>query len=455
MYFSTLLIQPPPKPNPPQPFGGNLRDKKKPFLRDFPATPHYTYLIMMIWLIALVLFGVFGLTGYTLGAVRFVFSLFGLIFASILSAPLGHHFDPLLKSCGMTNPIYLWLIGPLVAGIVVWIIFNVIGIAVNQKVEVYYKYKAGDLQESLWKRLNPRLGLCLGLMNGAVSLILVSWVFYIFSYATSQMATADTENWQLKLMNSTGASIQSSGMNKVAAAVDTLPEAYYQCADIAGLIYHNDLLEGRLSRYPAFFSIAEIPQFKEIAEDKDFAELRQKQAPISEILAHPKAQAIMNNPEVLKQVYDTLLPNLADLQNFLKTGQSEKFDEEKILGRWDMDIAGTLRAIKRAKPNMTSQDTQRTRQVLGIIFAKSRFVAAPEPGKEAFLKDIGKLHPSDRVNVAPTVDNQNFKGTWTGTAPKYELSFPDKGQGGLEALVEGDHLTITGDSLPMVFSREY
>ena len=62
------------------------------------------------------------------------------------------------------------------------ILFKVIGAVVHRKVDVYYKYKAGDLRMGLWNRLNHRLGLCLGLANAAVYLVLISLVIYVLSY---------------------------------------------------------------------------------------------------------------------------------------------------------------------------------------------------------------------------------------------------------------------------------
>ena len=58
----------------------------------------------------------------------------------------------------------------------------------HQKVDVHYKYKGGDLRLMLWERLNRRLGLCLGLVNGTLYLILIAFVIYAVSYWTVQVA---------------------------------------------------------------------------------------------------------------------------------------------------------------------------------------------------------------------------------------------------------------------------
>ena len=71
-----------------------------------------------------------------------------------------------------------------------------------------------------------------------------------------------------------------------------MPAAYYESADITGLVYNNPLLEARLSRYPAFLGLAERPEFQEIANDKEFTEMRQRQEPVINVIRHPKVQEV-------------------------------------------------------------------------------------------------------------------------------------------------------------------
>jgi len=409
---------------------------------------------MTIWVLVVLIFCVTGLLGFTLGAVRTACSFVGVLAAWLLAAPLGHHLDALTKACGVTNPVMIWMVGPVIAFLLIRIAFGVIGVAVNQKVDVFYKYKARDLEIALWNRLNPRLGLCIGILDGVVMTILVSWALYFMSYATSQVTVDDNSTWTIKMVNSAGASMQSSGMNKIAASIDSIPEVYYQCADLAGLIYHNDLLEGRLSRYPAFIPLAESPEFQDMANDKEFAELRQKQAPIADILANSKAQTIVNNPDLLQKIYDTVVPNLSDLKTFLTNGVSEKYDSEKILGRWEFDPAATFIAAKQSKPNMTSVDSQRIRTVLSATLSKAKFIAAPEPGKEIWLKGIGKIAAVQKPKTPLAIENHDYHGTWDGDPAKYQLHLADKTPGTMDAMVDGDHLTLTGDTYPMVFKRQ-
>lgn len=406
---------------------------------------------MIIWLLALILFGCLAYAGYAMGAIRATASLIGLVIAGLLAPHLGHIFVPLLKAVTMKNPMMLWITGPFIAFLVILAVFKIAGHAVHRKVDVYYKYKAGDLRMGLFNRLNARLGIAVGLLNAAVYLVLISWAIYAFSYVTSQIASGDNAGWMVKLLNNAGDSLQSSGMAKVDGAVDGMPNSYYQTADLAGMIYHNDLLEGRLSRYPAFLAMGERPVFQQLGSDTQFAELRQRQPPISEILDNSNAKAILNDPSLLNEIWGVVKANLSDLTTYLKTGQSAKYDGDKILGRWDFDLRGALNAFKRANPKVTVIEMGRVKEALTMCFVKTTFVATPE--KQAFLKNYGKLIPPKQPKTPPTVETSSFTGTWDGDSGKYNISFPDKG-GSLDATVEGDVMIVNGDLFPMVFNRE-
>ncbi|MDB6018530.1 MAG: hypothetical protein JWR19_3019 [Pedosphaera sp.] len=406
---------------------------------------------MIIWILALLLFACLGFVGYRMGGIRAACSLLGLLFASLLAFPFGRLLNPILPLIGIKNPFLIWITGPFIIFLVILIAFKIVGLFVHRKVDVYYKYKAGDLRMALWHRLNAKLGLCIGLANGAVYLILFSLVIYVFSYATVQMAVGDNATGMFKTLNLLGRQVQSSGMNKVATAVDPMPPSYYQAADVIGLIYQNDLLESRLSRYPAFLSLGERAEFQDIASDKEFTELRQRQPSFAEIANHPKAQAIINNPDLLREIWAAAEPNLKDLEAFLKTGQSARYDEEKILGRWTFDLNGVLALIKKNKPTLGSTEMQRLRALIGLALGNSTFIATP--GKEAIIKKYGTVTPATKAKPQATVDYRNLQGQWSADGSNYQLAISEKP--GLQVSVEGDRLTITGDTWPLRFSRNF
>src|SRR5262245_15103915 len=127
---------------------------------------------MIIVALAIVLLGCLGVAGWSFGAIRASFAFAGMMAGLLLARLFGHSAEKLLGSMGVKNPIMAWVLGPIVVFILGVIIFKVIGLVVHRKVDLYYKYKAGDLRMALWKRLNTRIGIGVGLLNGAVYLIL-------------------------------------------------------------------------------------------------------------------------------------------------------------------------------------------------------------------------------------------------------------------------------------------
>jgi len=149
---------------------------------------------MTIWLLAILLLASLAAAGYRQGAIRAGISFFGILLAALLAGLLGKLVLPLLKILGVINPILLWALPPLVAFVLVLALIKIGALLVHQKVDVYYKYKAGDLRLKLWERLNARLGACIGLLNGLVYLVLIAMVIHAFSYWTVQMAAGDTDS---------------------------------------------------------------------------------------------------------------------------------------------------------------------------------------------------------------------------------------------------------------------
>src|SRR5258708_17343474 len=211
------------------------------------------------------------------------------------------------------------------------------------------------------------LGLWLGLCNGDIYLILISFVIYSLIYWTVQVATSDESPKTLKVLNRFGEDLQATGFSKVARAVSGLAPAYYGAADIAGLVYNNPLSEARLSRYPAFLGLAERPELKDLGSDQAFNDSRAKQEPISSVINRPKVQGIIGNTDLLKTIWATAAPDLDDLREFLVTGKSPKYGAETILGRWDFNPSATLGAIRRAKPAISASEMLKIKKVVSAF----------------------------------------------------------------------------------------
>jgi hypothetical protein len=402
---------------------------------------------MTMWLLAVVLLASLAGLGYRQGAIRVSFSFLGILIGAVLAVPLGGLVGRLFGPLGIKDPLAAWGLGPLIVFVIVSIAFKVGAAAVHHKVEVYYKYHAGDLRLALWERLNHRLGLSVGLLNGAAYLVLVAFVIYVPSYFTVQVASPEGDAKWMRLLNSLGEDLHHTGFVKVARAVDSMPPVDYEMADFAALVYRNPLIEARLSNYPAYLALADQPELQDLVSDKEFTESWQRVDPIATLVSHPKIQAIRRNPELLKRIWDETAPNLADLRTYLVTGQSPKFDPIKILGRWRFDVNAAAAAMRRAKPNMPSSEMQRIKKYMETAYSKSTCVARPD--NQITLRNVPSLQGS-AAGTAPT-GQQNLQGQWKDLDGKYQLSI--SGQE-MMATVEGDRLKIASQGMDLVFNRE-
>jgi len=403
---------------------------------------------MTIWLLAILLLAALAALGFRQGAIRVLLSFLGIVIGGLLAAPLGHLIKPLLAAAGMKHPVWLALLPPCLGFLIVLALFKIAGTMLNQKMELQFKYKSNDLQLAKWERLNHRLGLCLGLFNGTAYLVLLSVSIYLLSYWTVQMASGENDPKSVRVLNTLGEDLQRTGMNRVAVSVNRAPPTYFQAADIVGLIYKNPLLQARLSRYPALLSLAERPEFQDLANDNNFTELQMRQAPIIDLINYPKVQAIIKNPQTVKAVEDALLPNLQDLRTYLETGKSQVYTEE-ILGRWDFDVLGTMILVRKAHPNLTPQEIARYRNAFSAEFAKAVFVAAP--GNVAVLKNYPHINPG----TPPTIDLQNCPGQWNGANGTYTITVSIEGKDRqFTGEIKGDRLNLTSPDLNFGFIRE-
>jgi len=406
---------------------------------------------MILWLLALLLLASLAGIGYRQGVIRVAFSFVGILFGALLAGPLAKPVKLLLVALGMKTPPLAWLLAPIVVFLIISIIFKVAGYMIHQKVDVHFKYHAGDLRLALWERLSQRVGLCLGLANGALYLILISSVIYPLSYWTFQMSAGSEDPRMIRIVNRLGQDLQNTGFAKVARAIDPMPPIWYDAADLAGVIYRNSLLQARLARYPAFLALGERPAFQELASDTQFTEMWQRHEPVARLLEYPKAQTIVQNPELLKSIWTTVVPDLHDLLTFLETGKSPKYDPERILGRWEFNVTVALAVFRKAKPNITSREMQFWRNWFTVAFAKTSFVAMTD--HQAILKNVPQL-PAPGAMPASS-GPQTLKGEWKRLNGKYQLAL----SGGareeeMMASLDGYRLTISGPGLGLVFDRE-
>jgi len=416
---------------------------------------------MMIWALGLVLLASVAALGWRQGAIKVGFSFIGIVLGALLAGPLGHLFSRLLGLMGVKDPLLNWALGPLLVFVLISVIAKISAAAVHQKADVHYKYHAGELRLVLWERLNHRVGICLGLLNGAAYFILLSFVIYLISYVTFQFGTSDSAPKWMRLVNALGRDLHSTGFVKVARSLDKLPQADFQMADLGALIYHNPLLEARVVNYPGFLGLGEHQEFQDLGNDKEFTQQWASIEPVMTMMDNSHLQAIRHNPDLLRTIWSTVEPDLDDVQTYLTTGRSPRYDPITILGRWKYDPNLAINVIRRAKPNISSLEMQRLRHIMEGAFGKTELVAMPD-GQVA-LKNAPSLKfspanvpipapgPNGVVIAPPPPPVQTVQGQWKDANGKYLLTISSQD---LPTTVEGDRLDMKAETSDWVFARE-
>ena len=406
---------------------------------------------MTIWILALGLLISLAALGYRQGAVRVAFSLVGIIVSALLAAPLAKYVKPILPHVGIHDPTVIWMLSPLIVFWILLIPFKSAGFFVHRKLELFYKYKAEGLQLVRFNRLNARLGLCLGPINALAYLVLISFVIFDLSYWTTQVCISDDENKLIKLLNQMGRDSETTGFAQIARAIDPMPDAYFQYADLAGLLIQNPQLGDRLGDYPMFISLTERDDFKQLGQNTEFQNAWKQHAPIRQLLENDQFKSLWENQDTANLVWGIIQDNFDDLVGYLKTGKSAKYGSEAIIGRWDFNTAATTSKLLEARPVISSREMRTLRAWVSQSYAKTAFVAGAD--RQAFLKNLP--HLKVQPGKPPVTETATWEGKWKGDGADYELSLSSGGKKqSMPAQVDGTRLTIKDDKNTLVFDRD-
>jgi len=171
---------------------------------------------MSMWILAIGLILVFAGLGFAQGAIRTAISLVGLIIAAYVAVPLGGLIRPLMSPLGVTNPVWLTLIPPLVAFLLVYIVISGLSFFAHHKVYLIYKYRRDDVDRIRWERANRHSGAALGVLTGSILFLIVSGLIYAAGYLTVQLS-ADNNPSTISFINSVREDMAASGFDKAAA----------------------------------------------------------------------------------------------------------------------------------------------------------------------------------------------------------------------------------------------
>jgi hypothetical protein len=374
---------------------------------------------MTIWLFAVLLITAVALAGWRQGAIRAAFSSVGIVFAALLAAPLGRLFHPLLPHVGLANPITAWAVAPVLGFILAIIPWKIGANIVHHRVEHFYRYRAGDLRLALWERLNSRLGICVGILNGSAYFVLVSFFIFNLAYWTTQTASATAiPPVSIRLVNSLGESLQSAGFSQTASAVGTLSPRYYQLADLSGLLMQNPQLGGRLANYPGLASLWHRDDFQSVVTDPTLTNAPIAGTPLNEIYNDPSVVAFLANRELSQGLEDAVATNLDDLTAYLNTGNSTKFSAEPIIGNWEFNTRVTLAWFREEQPKIGANEMRRVRALWTPAFNQTTILLTGD--NQVFVQNFPKFVTVTQPNQ-PFFQLQDGKGDWTRDGTNYTL----------------------------------
>jgi hypothetical protein len=397
----------------------------------------------MVWLIAFLCLGLVGLAGYYSGPIRAGFSLLGLFFGAVLAGPLSPLTKHLLPLLGLVHPLWQLFIPQALAFLIVLIIFIIVGSVAHRKLVLHFKYKAEEKKVISWERMYRRLGLCVGLLNGAVYFFVIMLPFYIGGYFTAEAATEGNIPPSAKFVTKTRAELHDLKLDRVLGAYDPTPAQVYQASDIADLVLHNPLLKSRISHYPPFLTLGQRPQFQALANDVQLLEMLDRQASLEEMLKYPPVEAIVTNADLTGQIYSILGKDLNDLQDYLTTGKSPKFDDETILGVWTINRQATLAQERKRHPGLTPHQLDKLKQQMYPVIADLTLTATTD--NQMILK---KQSPSSATATVVAT------GTWKKDA-NYQVTLPGSKPENTEIEIEeGDTLLLPKDGYVLVFDKE-
>jgi hypothetical protein len=410
---------------------------------------------MSIWILALVVIGLTALAGWRQGGIRAAIAFGGILFATLLCGLVGKLFHVLLPMMGFKNPLTVWALSPMFGFIVVSIIFSVIAFNVHRKVDVHYRYKAGDLRLALWERLNSRLGICVGILNGAIYFILISFLIFNLTYLTVQASAGVKQpSIMLRAVNSLGEGLQSTGLNRTAAAVGTLDPMYYKYADLAGFLMQNPQTAQRLVEYPALTSLWERDDMQGLVTDSALTNALASGASVGEILNQGSVQEFLQNKEQTKRVDEIFKANIDDLADYLKTGVSKKYANDKVLGKWEFNALVTIAWFRQSQPKIQASEMRTIRALWTAAYGQTTVLMTAD--NQVFVRNFPRFQAAPAAGQ-PAFTPETWKGGWTkddtGASYTLDIKLGDQEKFLTATTTDGLRLTVKDGHNLLIFDH--
>lgn len=395
--------------------------------------------------------------GRAVGATRFAVILLGLWISHFVAVGLDAKLIDwmLSKEEGkLANPLLNWVLPAVIIYAISAVIFIIIAQVVYTKVLVFYKYKMPDERRVSWERMDRGVGIPMGVAVGATLLIELGVLIHAVGYWTVQIeASSPEENPPLvKVFNPLKKGLHSSGLEPMVLSMDPCPDLFYDIADTVGVVYNNKDTKLRLTTYPGTLTLAEQDAFKAISADEGIQAAIDGQKNFEAMISGPLlADGILYNPSMRTTLFNL---DWKDLRAYLETGESPQYKGEKLLGKWNMFVAGTR---VRINDHFADDDSraiyalEQIRRQFPIIVRELQFLAggggaAMLKGRVTSIGDVTSLvegkplqKPSGK---APDEAVIILSGTWESTDGKYTVTWEgDNGSG--ECEIQEDKGTVT------------
>lgn len=406
---------------------------------------------MTIWIFAILLLAAVATVGWREGGIRASIMFGGLLIAYLFAPLAAILFRLILPYLGMSNPLFIWALAPVLGFILITILVKVVAYKVHAKIETYYKYKAGDLRLALWQRLNTRLGICVGLLNGAVYFLLFTFLIYNLSYLTAQAASESKQPFILtRLVSQLGRDLQASGLSRSAAALGSMPAAYYQMSDLAGTLIQNPQAAPRVAHYPGFTSLWQRPDMQGLVMDGSVTGFLTSDSTLGDLLSEQNVADFLKNKPTREYVSGVVETNLADFSNYLQTGTSAKYPD-KVVGCWHFNPDVSVAWLAQTQTKIQPSELRAVKALWSQVYSNTTILVTGD--SQVFVRSLPHFKTGQ-----PTPDMMDWQGDWSPDGANYTLHVTNNGEDKFMAATpspEGLRLTVKDGKALMIFDRVY
>ena len=142
---------------------------------------------------------------------------------------------------------------------------------------------------------------------------------------------------------------------------------------------------------------------QEIAADTEFHGMLVQQASLAEIMKHPLGQKVMSNQDLLNAlVHNT---DLKDLRKFLEEGVSDTYDDEKILGRWELNGNALINYTKRNTAGIKSRELRALKDLVDNYLDGTSLIAFTDNTFVIEAKEMPEQVEEENQPAAPAFND--------------------------------------------------